>query len=80
MTEISKKPGEFTRSLVGHPVKVKLTSNIEYRGILISLDGHLNVVLEDTEEYVGGSLKNKLGDTFIRGNNLLYISPMTRKK
>lgn len=29
----------------------------------------MNVVLEQTEEYVDGQLKNKYGDTFIRGNN-----------
>ena len=30
--------------------------------------------LEQTEEYVNGQLKNKYGDAFIRGNNVLYIS------
>lgn len=38
----------------------------------------MNIVLEQTEEYVNGQLKNKFGDAFIRGNNVLYIS--TRKK
>ena len=26
------------------------------------------------QEYVNGQLKNKYGDAFIRGNNVLYIS------
>jgi U6 snRNA-associated Sm-like protein LSm6 len=34
----------------------------------------MNIALEQTEEYIGGQLKNKYGDTFIRGNNVLYIS------
>lgn len=38
-------------------------------GVLISLDGYMNVVLEQTEEYIDGHLKNKYGDAFIRGNN-----------
>ena len=29
----------------------------------------MNIALEQTEEYVGGQLKNKCGDAFIRGNN-----------
>lgn len=29
----------------------------------------MNIALEQTEEYVGGQLKNKYGDAFIRGNN-----------
>jgi small nuclear ribonucleoprotein (snRNP)-like protein len=35
--------------------------------------GYMNVALEQTEEYVDGQLKTKYGDTFIRGNNILYI-------
>ena len=27
-----------------------------------------------SQEYVNGQLKNKYGDAFIRGNNVLYIS------
>ena len=44
-----------------------LVSNL--LGILACLDGYMNIALEQTEEYVNGQLKNKYGDTFIRGNN-----------
>lgn len=44
-----------------------LVSN--HLGILACLDGYMNIALEQTEEYVNGQLKNKYGDTFIRGNN-----------
>jgi hypothetical protein len=33
------------------------------------LDGFMNVAMEQAEEFVEGSLKSKLGDCFIRGNN-----------
>ena len=33
------------------------------------LDGFMNVVLEETEEYENGILKHKLNETYIRGNN-----------
>ena len=53
---------------------MKLNSGVDYRGILACLDGYLNIALEQTEEYQQGALKNKYGDAFIRGNNVLYIS------
>ena len=39
----------------------------------------MNIALEQTEEYVHGQLKNKYGDAFIRGNNVLYISTQRRR-
>lgn len=43
------------------------------------IDGYMNIVLEQTEEYIDGELKNKFGDSFIRGNNVLYISTQRKK-
>ena len=51
----------------------------DYRGVLACLDGYMNIALEQTEEYNGGQLKNKYGDAFIRGNNVLYISTQRKK-
>jgi len=33
------------------------------------MDGFMNVVLEQAEEYEGGELQAKYGDAFVRGNN-----------
>ncbi len=52
---------------------------LDYRGVLACLDGYMNIALEQTEEYSGGQLKNKYGDAFIRGNNVLYISTQRKK-
>ncbi len=38
-------------------------------GVLVCLDGYMNVAMEQTEEYVDGQLRNKFGDCFLRGNN-----------
>ena len=46
----------------------------EFQGVLACLDGYMNIAMEQTEEYVDGKLKNKYGDCFIRGNNVLYIN------
>jgi U6 snRNA-associated Sm-like protein LSm6 len=49
-------------------------------GILVALDGYMNIAMEQTEEYVHGQLKGKYGDAFIRGNNVLYISSQPTHK
>lgn len=72
----SKTPNDFLKSIRGKPVLVKLNSGVDYRGILACLDGYMNIAMEQTEEYVNGQLKNKYGDAFIRGNNVLYISAL----
>jgi len=38
-------------------------------GILVCLDGFMNIALEQTEEWTDGVLRSKFGDCFIRGNN-----------
>jgi U6 snRNA-associated Sm-like protein LSm6 len=71
-----RSPSDFLKSILGRPARVKLNSGIEYRGILACLDGYMNLVMEQTEEYVDGQLKAKYGDCFIRGNNgtLIFAS------
>ncbi|KAI8112920.1 hypothetical protein M9434_004240 [Picochlorum sp. BPE23] len=71
-----KSPTDFLKSIKGKTVLVKLNSGVDYKGILACLDGFMNIAMEQTEEYVGGQLKNKYGDCFIRGNNVLYISTL----
>ncbi|XP_008243048.1 PREDICTED: sm-like protein LSM36B [Prunus mume] len=77
-TGTTKTPADFLKSIRGRPVVVKLNSGVDYRGILACLDGYMNIAMEQTEEYVNGQLKNKYGDAFIRGNNVLYISTTRR--
>lgn len=43
-------------------------------GELQSVDGYMNIALEQTQEIVGGKVHRSYGDTFIRGNNVMYIS------
>ncbi|KAH8806843.1 Sm-like ribonucleoprotein [Flagelloscypha sp. PMI_526] len=67
-------PTDFLKGVVGKHVIVRLTSGVDYRGILSCLDGYMNIALEQTEEHVNGAVTNRYGDAFIRGNNVLYIS------
>ncbi|OBZ78597.1 U6 snRNA-associated Sm-like protein LSm6 [Grifola frondosa] len=70
----SGSPTDFLKNVVGKKVVVRLTSGVDYRGILSCLDGYMNIALEQTEEHVNGRVTNRYGDAFIRGNNVLYIS------
>mmetsp|Transcript_770 Transcript_770/g.1279 ORF Transcript_770/g.1279 Transcript_770/m.1279 type:complete len:82 (+) Transcript_770:71-316(+) len=75
-----KSPSDFIKQVLGRPVIVKLNNGTDYRGMLECLDGYMNIALRETEEYVDGQLKNKYGDTFIRGNNVLYISAQPKQR
>eukprot|EP01039_Chlorochromonas_danica_P005312 gene5312-5847_t len=77
---LKKSPTDFLKQVIGKPVVVKLHSGVTYKGVLACLDGFMNIAMEQTEEYVDGQLKNKYGDCFIRGNNVLYISATKAKK
>ncbi|KZO98700.1 U6 snRNA-associated Sm-like protein LSm6 [Calocera viscosa TUFC12733] len=69
-------PADFLKGVIGKRVVVRLTSGVDYQGLLSCLDGYMNIALEQTEEYVDGAVVNRYGDAFIRGNNVLYISAM----
>ncbi|EGD73352.1 LSM domain-containing protein [Salpingoeca rosetta] len=72
---MSDKPSDFLKKIHRQKVVVKLNSGITFTGRLAALDAFMNVALEDTEEYVNGKQTAKYGDAFVRGNNVLYISP-----
>ncbi|KAJ6565129.1 hypothetical protein B0H10DRAFT_2113632 [Mycena sp. CBHHK59/15] len=64
-------PTDFLKGVVGKRVIVRLTSGVDYRGVLSCLDGYMNIALEQTEEHVNGIVTNRYGDAFIRGNTNL---------
>jgi len=72
----AKTPNDFLKAIKGKTVMVKLNSGVGYKGVLVCLDGFMNIAMEDTEEYVNGQLKKRYGDCFVRGNNVLYISQL----
>ncbi|MEW5896878.1 MAG: LSM domain-containing protein [Nanoarchaeota archaeon] len=56
-------------------VLVDLKNGNRYVGKLKAFDIHINIVLEDAEEYQNGEVKRKLGTVFIRGDTITIISP-----
>jgi U6 snRNA-associated Sm-like protein LSm6 len=69
-------PNDFIGNLYGKTINVKLNSGLLYKGVLTALDGSMNMALENTIEcFANGEQGESYGDAFIRGNNVLYITP-----
>ncbi|KAH7714869.1 small nuclear ribonucleoprotein F [Aphelenchoides avenae] len=67
-------PKPFLNSLTGKPIVCKLKWGMEYRGILVSVDGYMNLQLANTEEFIDGTNTGALGEVLIRCNNVLWIA------
>mmetsp|Transcript_24017 Transcript_24017/g.47079 ORF Transcript_24017/g.47079 Transcript_24017/m.47079 type:complete len:105 (+) Transcript_24017:3-317(+) len=73
---------------IDKPIRVKFTGGREVVGILKGYDQLVNVVLDDTEEYLRDAIDpykvtNKtrsLGLTVVRGTSVLLISPVDGTK
>ncbi|SJK86262.1 U6 snRNA-associated Sm-like protein LSm6 [Babesia microti strain RI] len=66
-------PSSFITSVTRNPVVVRLNNGSNFKGILACLDERMNISMENTKEYINGVLVKEYGDSFIRGNNVLYI-------
>lgn len=65
--------GRFKRTSTQIMPSLVLTS---LSGELQSVDGYMNIALEQTKEFVNGKLRRNYGDAFVRGNNgELYFPP-----
>lgn len=75
MEESNSRPLDTLNQARNKNVMVDLKNNFRYIGKLIAFDIHVNIVLNDAEEYQNGELKRKLGMVFIRGDTITIISP-----
>lgn len=58
------------RGMFSYPLPCVLPRiSLDAIGVLSCLDGYMNIALEQTEEHVNGTVTNRYGDAFIRGNN-----------
>jgi U6 snRNA-associated Sm-like protein LSm6 len=73
-------PGEFLKQAVGKEVRVRLNNGVDFRGNLTCLDGFLNIAMKNTCEFDGQEFKKSYGDSFVRGNNVVYISVIPEVK
>jgi len=71
--EPSKKPLNLLTKKLNNEVGVKLKNNVEYRGVMIDCDSHMNVILQGAVEYNDDKPTANFGDVILRGSNILYI-------
>ncbi|CCE85378.1 Piso0_004969 [Millerozyma farinosa CBS 7064] len=74
VTDVKKEsskldPSKFLSEIIGNSVTVKLHNGVEYLGKLQSIDGYMNIVLDETKEVINGNIGRAYGDVFLRGNN-----------
>jgi small nuclear ribonucleoprotein len=73
---MTRRPMEILDQVLNRqPVIVSLKGNREIRGILQGYDVHMNLVLDRAEEMVEGTVQ-KRGTLIVRGDNVIYISPL----
>jgi len=72
--ETGKRPIAFLTRNINSPVKVRLKSDVEYRGLLSQCDSYMNLIMRDATEYHSNEPVAEYGNIFIRGNNIIFIS------
>jgi small nuclear ribonucleoprotein len=74
---LSETAHKMLEENIGNIVLIKIKDDITLRGKLRSYDQHLNIVLDDVEEIGEGGSTRKLGTVVIRGDTVVFISPIT---
>ena len=72
---MSERPIDALDKAKGKRVIVKLKSGEEVTGVLRALDLHLNLWLDEAE-VMKSEEKIKLGTVLIRGDTIVYASPV----
>lgn len=60
----------------GKKVMIKLKNGEEVTGILKALDLHLNLWIDEAEIQKNGENKVKMGTLLVRGDTIVYASPV----
>jgi small nuclear ribonucleoprotein len=75
MTMMQSRPLDALNKARNKKVVVELKGGRMYSGVLNAFDIHINVVLDQADELENGAVKRKLGTIFLRGDNIIMISP-----
>lgn len=71
-----ERPLDLLNNSRGKEILVQLKNNDKQLvGTLLAFDIHINIVLDNTKEVVGGEVKRSIGLTFLRGDTIIFISP-----
>lgn len=73
-------PNKMVQSFVGMRVQIEMKgNNAVLEGMLESVDEYLNMYLKDVQEMVDGEKVRSLGSVVLRGNNVIFISPVEER-
>ncbi|MCK4319696.1 small nuclear ribonucleoprotein [Candidatus Micrarchaeota archaeon] len=75
MNMTDRRPFDALNSALNNNVMIGLKGGVVFRGIMVSYDVHMNVVLEKAEMMVNDEVKKGVGTIFLRGDSVVYISP-----
>ncbi len=72
--EPSKKPINVLIKQLHTNIEVVLKNGWDYKGKMIKVDEHMNILLEGATEYQNEQMLTNYGIVLLRGNNVLYIA------
>lgn len=70
-----KRPFDILNSSLNNTVIIGLKGGVEFRGVMVAYDVHMNIVLEKAEQLANGEVKKGVGTVLLRGDSVTYISP-----
>jgi len=70
---IAKRPLTTLQKNTNKRVIVRLKNDVEYKGKIVNVDSHMNLIMTDAEELRNGKTVEKFGRVILRGNNVLFI-------
>ena len=70
-----ERPLDVLNNSKGKEVLIYLRGGKQFVGTLLAFDIHINLVLDNAKEMQDNEIKKSLGVTFIRGTEVLFISP-----
>jgi small nuclear ribonucleoprotein len=70
-----RRPFDILNSSLNNTVIVGLKGGVEFRGVMVAYDVHMNIVLEKAEHMQNGEVKRGMGTVLLRGDSVTYISP-----
>ena len=70
-----ERPLDLLNSSKGKEILVQLKNDKQLVGKLLAFDIHINIVLDNAKEVVGGEVRRNIGLTFLRGDTIIFISP-----
>ncbi|MCL4420744.1 MAG: small nuclear ribonucleoprotein [Candidatus Thermoplasmatota archaeon] len=70
------KPMDVLRGSLNSSVLVDVRGNRGYSGILEGYDVYMNLVIRDAAETIGGQDHGMYPRILVRGDNVIYVSPV----